>query len=231
MNKTYKKLLQIGQRKLKGSVLNDVEDHVRKERERLDDLYQINQYVYTYYSTNDGDDTMSLEFVCLRKHASQILLKCKQRGFWYVAKRFDDSPVNVQVDKNTYADTKTVTQQVTNISKLHMKTSQNPEGWEIDHKEGSTYHLVRQVSIHLLDPSYVQNLLTEYATSEIVEDWWKEQIEEASDDLTETEFMNLIPHLAIITVEDPRVGQTTLYKDVLEILRDKARKTRKTRSL
>jgi len=212
----FKKLLRIGQRKLDGSVPNDVEDHaIRNE------LYQINKYAYTYYSTNEEDDTMSVEFVCLAKNVSDVLKKCKQRGFWYVTKRFDnDSPVEVFVDKHNYANTKKVTQQVLNISKLHMKTAKNPDGWEIDRQDGSKYHLVRHVSIHLLDPLYVQNLLTEYETSKMVQDWWKEQIEEASDDLNEEEFMSLIPHLAIVTVEDPRVGQTTLYRDIFESLQE-----------
>lgn len=224
----YKKLLKIGQRKLKGSVVNDVESHAK-----IDELYNINKFAYTYYSTNEEDQTMSLEFVLLAENLDAVLLKCKQRGLWYVAKRFDnDSPVEVNVDPELSAKTETTTQQVTKLSNMIIKSkSKNPDGWEIDRKEGPVYHLVRQTSIHFLAPSYVDNLLIEYENSDVVINWWDEQIQEASDDLTETEFIDLIPHLAIITLEDPRVGKLSLYKEVFKVLKEvsKSRQSRKTK--
>ena len=230
----YKKLLKIGQRKLKGSVPNDVESHAK-----IDELYNINKYAYTYYSTNEEDPTMSLEFVILAEKMDSVLKKCKQRGLWYVAKRFDDSTMQVHVDPELSAKTETTTMQVTKLSNMIIKTAKNPDGWEINRKDGPVYHLVRQTSIHFLSPSYVDDLLVEYENSDVVMNWWDEQIQEASDDLTETEFIDLIPHLAIITLEDPQVGRLSLYKEVYQILADsnsrsnsrsKSRKSRKSRS-
>jgi hypothetical protein len=169
---------------------------------------------------------------------SNVLLKCKQRGLWYVAKRFDNnSSVKVHVDKKASAETKTVTQTVPDIGPLHIKTrSKNPDGWEIQRTDkNGMYHLVRHVSIHLLDPSYVRDLQNDYQTTEMVEDWWEEQIEESATDLSKLEFMHLIPRLAIVTLEDPVVRRTTLYTDVFEILHAvcsaNTHKTRKSRSV
>jgi len=64
----YKKLLDLGREQIKGTIENDLEEHAE-----FDKLLRLNDYVYTYYSTNKNDGTYSIEFVVLADYMDTIL--------------------------------------------------------------------------------------------------------------------------------------------------------------
>jgi len=59
--KTYQELLKFGQSLLSTS-LNEssVEEHLSNNREILEQMKNVNTYVYTVYSTNQDDKTYSI---------------------------------------------------------------------------------------------------------------------------------------------------------------------------
>ena len=63
--KTYKELLEFGQKQLKGEAESAVEEHLQDAE--LNQMIMLNNYVYTIYSSNKDDKTHSIEFFCLQE--------------------------------------------------------------------------------------------------------------------------------------------------------------------
>ena len=97
----YKSLLEVGRKRLNREIENDVEDHLFDNKVLLEQMINLNNYVYTYYSTNSQDNTQSIEFIVLSDAVDPILEKLKYFNYWYIAKKYqDETIINIGINNN-----------------------------------------------------------------------------------------------------------------------------------
>jgi hypothetical protein len=211
----YKKLLDIGIKRIKGTEENDLEEHAE-----LDKLLPLNEYVYTHYSTNREDDTYSIEFVILADYMDIILEELDKKGMWYCAKNYktNEYKMKYDADLNDVTQKKYINIRKNDLGRFRPKTEQNPYGWEIvniNEKE-NIVTIVRDNKIHFLESDTIEEFKKMYNDSNyFLEMSFIPEMREIIDiDL-------LSKNIAIITVEDPEINRNTLYDELLKIFQEK----------
>jgi hypothetical protein len=100
---TYPELLKFGQ-SLLNTLLNEssVEEHLSNDIDTLEQMKNLNKYVYSVYSTNQGDKTYSIEFFILASALDELLKKLKEHGYWYIAKNYSTNELfeNISSENN-----------------------------------------------------------------------------------------------------------------------------------
>jgi len=202
----YKELLQIGRDKLNGIVDNDVELHLLEDKDRLNEMLLLNQYVYTYYSTNRLDLTQSIEFIMLSEVVDDFVKCLDEKGYWYIYKKYSDETSVMKIGENndkTIPELRTIHNE--DLSRFRIKSSTQPNGWKITKKNGMYINLERLAKIHFLD-----NEMTSY----LLEKYNKNDFAEYFDD----DFEALYPYLTVIAIENPFIGKKDLYHSLVNIL-------------
>jgi len=162
------------------------------ENQQKETILALNNYIYTYYSTNKLDPTYSLEFAIQPDRLPTLLAQFKQKGFWYIAKNYrDDSYVEwIGKEKNE-----------TFLARLIVPDVGRYQ-WDVVEKTADGFLIQRKQSIFFLNDETTKSL--EYNTSKNVFEQWTA--------------IDLKNDIAIVVVEDPVVGRTTLYDEILLML-------------
>jgi hypothetical protein len=204
----YKQLLQIGKDKLNGVIDNDVELHLLNDKERFNEMLELNDYVYTYYSTNSIDLTQSIEFIMLSDMADEFIQKIKNKNYWYIYKKFGDITPNMNIGNDndaTIPEVRSITGE--ELPRFRIKSGSNPNGWKITKKTDKYINIERLAKIHFLE-------------NEMVEYLWKKYNDNLFDEYFDDDsFTSLYPYLTVITIEHPSTDKKNLYSSLIDILK------------
>ena len=205
----YKELLQIGKNKLNGTIDNDVELHLLNDKNRLNEMLELNNYVYTYYSTNQTDLTQSIEFIMLTDMVDEFIKKIKQKGYWFIYKKYGDLTATINIDEHhdqSIPEVRTISGD--ELPRFRIKSDNNPNGWRVTKKTDKYINIERLAKIHFLDNEMVNYLWNKYNDN---------LFDEYFDD---DSFENLYPDLTVITIENPLLNKKNLYSTLLDILQE-----------
>ena len=205
----YKQLLQIGKDKLNGVIDNDVELHLLNDKHRFNEMLKLNDYVYTYYSTNSSDLTQSIEFIMLSVMADEFIQKIKNKNYWYIYKKFGDMTPNMNIgndNDDTIPEIRCISGD--ELPRFRIKSGSNPNGWKVTKKTDKYINIERLAKIHFLDNEMVTYL-------------WKKYNDNLFDEYFDDDsFTSLYPYLTFITIENPLLNTTNLYSSLVDILRE-----------
>jgi hypothetical protein len=205
----YKELLQIGKDKLNGIIDNDVELHLLNDPVKFNEMLELNNYVYTYYSTNQYDITQSIEFIILTDFVDEFIKKIKRKCYWYIYKKFTDENAVLKIGEeheNTIPEIRTICDE--DLHRFRIKSGTNPNGWKITKRTNKYINIERLAKIHFLENDMVNYL-------------WKKYNDNLFDEYFDDEsFRSLYPHLTVITIENPSIDKKNLYSSLIDILRE-----------
>lgn len=203
----YKELLQIGRNKLNGTIENDVELHLLNDEKRFEEMLELNKYVYTYYSTNKSDLTQSIEFIILTDVVDEFIEKLKEKGYWYIYKKYNDNEAVMRLGaehNKTIPEIRTITGE--ELDMFRIKSSNNPYGWKITKKTNTYINIERITPVHFLCKDMLECLLETYNRNSL------------DDYFDDGSFIELYPHLTVITIENPLICKTNLYSTLIDIV-------------
>jgi len=192
-NDQYKSLLEVGRKRLNREIENDVEDHLFNNKVLLEQMINLNNYVYTYYSTNSHDNTQSIEFIVLSDAVDPILEKIKYFNYWYIAKKYEDETIfNVGTNNNQK-----------HIEEIEIKQNQIHRfhnSWKIIDSYDDTFVIQRNTKIFYLESEHLNYLKEEYDNNNFIN--YFDEI----DDINRPKFNNeFYKNLAVITIENPNI--------------------------
>ena len=207
----YRKLLEFGLRKFDTETLNSsIETHTL-ESNILSQLKKLNNYVFTYYSTNEDDVTYSLEFAIFADFLKPLTDILKAKGLWYMSKNYKTNEYDEWFSEN-HDDTESEVKTISRNDKDKFYINDEPMSWKIHSENTNTVQIKREKYIYFLN-------------SEWIEDSNYKQVDNLFTDLYSNHyhksmFESLANNVGIITIEDPVIGRETLYREVYTILRD-----------
>jgi hypothetical protein len=205
--KTFGQLIEFGKNRTNPSTIDELdyslEPHIRKNNDTLTELYQLNHYAYTYYSTNERDQTYSVEFAIPDLIINPLKQKLKEKGFWFFVSRPDKEivPEDYDIDESECMKTETITQ-IVDPDELDEILEERLRWYKID--ENTIGH---DRFIHFLESTKPDFLYDMRDNNVFIE-------------LTQMTTPNLCSRLYSVIVEDPIIGRKSLYKELTQILRE-----------
>jgi hypothetical protein len=190
-----------------------IEEHTLNRKTMLE-LFALNQYAFTFYSTNDGDKTYSIEFAIPKKFASKFAKKLKQAGYWFIIYPHNignwdnDETISNEVithyDKNKIHKTYLIRIEnndpnVFDSGRYYVRTPENPNGWYRD----SPTTIAFNKRIYFIDDPINS-----------VVDW------SVFDEVNKIAKPEVYTELVGVVVEDPKIGRKSLYRELTKILHD-----------
>jgi len=203
----YTELLEIGRKKLLGTIENDVEEHLINDPIVYNQMLELNKYVYTYYSTNRSDLTQSIEFIVLTEVVDELIKKLNDHKYWYIAKKYNDNTymnVGEDIDK-TIPEVRTVSYE--QLPRYRLKTESNPDGWKIISRKPEHANIERRAKVHFLDSEMLYCMIKKYN-------------ENLFDDYFDNDYFDSIyKNLSVITIENPSIHNKDLYLNLINIIK------------
>lgn len=203
----YTELLEIGRKKLLGTIENDVEEHLINDPIVYNQMLELNKYVYTYYSTNRSDLTQSIEFIVLTEVVDELIKKLNDHKYWYISKKYNDNTyINIgeDIDK-TIPEVRTVSYE--QLPRYRLKTETNPDGWKIISRKPEHANIERRAKVHFLDSEMLYCMIKKYN-------------ENLFDDYFDNDYFDSIyKNLSVITIENPSIHNKDLYLNLIDIIR------------
>jgi len=212
----YKKLLELGRKQIKGTTENDLEEHAETDK-----LLRLNDYVYTYYSTNQNDRTYSIEIVVLADYMDTILEELNKKGMWYCAKNYKTNEYKKKYDAELYNVTEKIYRNIDkeDLNMYYLKSEQYPNGWEEVVKNNDKENMItisKDHKIHFLESDMIKYFDTMYNNG----NYFLEMIFLPNiKDIVNIDLLS--GNIAIIVVEDPEIERKTLYDELLTIFQEK----------
>jgi hypothetical protein len=218
----YKKLLEIGRKRIEGTTENDLEEHAETDK-----LLRLNEYVYTYYSTNEIDRTYSIEFVVLADYMDIILKELNEKGMWYCAKNYKTNEYIKKYDDELYNITEKIYRNITkeDLNLYDLKSVQYPNGWEVvtTNDKENMITISKDHKIHFLESTTIKEFNSMYNNSNY---FLKMSFLPNTKDIVNIDLLS--GNIAIIVVEDPEINRNTLYDELLAIFQEKIDFSRKS---
>jgi hypothetical protein len=203
----YTELLEIGRKKLLGTIENDVEEHLINDPIVYNQMLELNKYVYTYYSTNRSDLTQSIEFIVLTEVVDELIKKLNEHKYWYISKKYNDNTyINIgeDIDK-TIPEVRTVSYE--QLPRYRLKTETNPDGWKIISRKPEHANIERRAKVHFLDSEMLYCMIKKYN-------------ENLFDDYFDNDYFDSIyKNLSVITIENPSIHNKDLYLNLINIIK------------
>jgi hypothetical protein len=207
----YKKLLKKGLNNI--NIGNDasLEDHLLSNEDDLNNIKMINNYVYTTYSTNNGDKTYSLDLFILNKYSQLLISKLISKNYWFVCK--DNNKLFINVDNtynnNKYKDSLTI--------KRENSLFLDKNYWKELYSDDNLVTFERDADIYFLSDNNIKdfkkNLFLDSNLHELLS--FKYYLEEDSID-----YDLLMKNVSYFIIEDPIIGRKKLYNELLNILEE-----------
>jgi hypothetical protein len=215
----YKKLLEIGKLRIKGVENNDLEPH-----SNVEELLPLNNYVYTYYSTNANDKSYSIEFVILADFLDPLLNKLEENGLWYMAKNYKTNEFKEFYD-DRHSNTEVLDRLVPNnqLQYFGLRYPDKPtRDWYLVNDQSLPNNVSRirrdKADIYFLSPFQVMCIQNEYAESNyFLQMGFIPELELPPHNIN---IKLLSQNIAVVTIEDPTLYRKELYNDLLEILKN-----------
>jgi hypothetical protein len=193
INHQYKSLLEVGRKRLNREIENDVEDHLFNNKILLEQMINLNNYVYTYYSTNSQDNTESIEFIVLSDALDPILERLKYLNFWYIAKKYEgETIINVGTNNNK----KYIEEIEINQNQIHRFHN----SWKIIDSYDETFVIQRTAKFFYLESKQLNYLKEEYDNNNFIN--YFDEIDIENRPIFNNEFYK---NLAVITIENPNI--------------------------
>jgi len=221
--KEYLNLLDIGRKKITGQLPNDLE--LSEDEPAIQELYQLNDYVYTYYSTNLDDSTFSIEFLFPTEKVKELLVLLEAHDFWYMCftRKTTSCPKGLieKIDKRRWnkkeEKEEVVYKEVKDryASTWHMDEEQTKQ-LQTKFNRNDIFLYKQMQYIHFLNQSSRKNFIQ----PENIESRIKEYLREIqSPNMKPSNIKILSQNLSSIIIEDPRIGEDNLYRSLLPIVR------------
>jgi len=189
----YQSLLEVGRKKLNREIENDVEDHLFNNKVLLEQIINLNNYVYTYYSTNSQNNTQSIEFIVLSDALDSILERLNYLNFWYIAKKYEgETIINVGTNNNKkYIEEIEIKQN--QIHRFH-------NSWKIIDSYDDTFVIQRTAKFFYLESEHLNYLKEEYDNNNFIN--YFDEIDNVNRPKFNDDFYK---KLAVITIENPNI--------------------------
>jgi hypothetical protein len=189
----YQSLLEVGRKKLNREIENDVEDHLFNNKVLLEQIINLNNYVYTYYSTNSQNNTQSIEFIVLSDALDPILERLNYLNFWYIAKKYEgETIINVGTNNNKkYIEEIEIKQN--QIHRFH-------NSWKIIDSYDDTFVIQRTAKFFYLESEHLNYLKEEYDNNNFIN--YFDEIDNVNRPKFNDDFYK---KLAVITIENPNI--------------------------
>jgi len=203
----YTELLEIGRKKLLGTIENDVEEHLINDPIVYNQMLELNKYVYTYYSTNRSDLTQSIEFIVLTEVVDELIKKLNEHKYWYIAKKYNDNTymnVGEDIDK-TIPEVRAVSYE--QLPRYRLKTETNPDGWKIISRKPEHANIERRAKVHFLDSEMLYCMIKKY-NKNMFDDYFDNDY-----------FDSIYKNLSVITIENPSIHNKDLYLNLINIIK------------
>jgi len=142
----------------------------------------------------------------------ELLKKLKEKEYWYIAKNYSTNELFENVTSiNNDTEEQRIHLPLSEVSRYNIDT--DDWSWHVESQDmkNKTAVLQRQAPIHYLSPSQLNFLREDYTNSE------------GNNETTLYEghtFEDLLPQLAVVTIEDPVIGQKTLYTELYTIVKN-----------
>jgi hypothetical protein len=178
------------------------------------DLINLNKYMYTTYSSNEGQKTLSLDGVLTLKNFLKIEPFLNSYGYWYIAERLlprerirKNLPTASQFDWSKANYTK--------ISRLP-KSYYNPQEY-IYNGEVLCNHGDPIITGDKKVPIYFFTRFTELPSDRLLPEWAKNPSSEVLGYTSENLFKGENPLIGLL-IEDPVVGRISLYRNLYKYM-------------
>jgi hypothetical protein len=180
----------------------------------------LNEYVYTYYSTNQNDRTYSIEFVVLADYMDIILKELNEKGMWYCAKNYKTNEYIKKYDDELYNVTEKIYRNIDkeDLNMYDLKSEQYPNGWEVitTNDKENMITISKDNKIHFLESATIKEFDSMYNNSNY---FLKMSFLPNTKDIVNIDLLS--NNVAIIVVEDPEIDRKTLYDELLTIFQEK----------
>ena len=206
MEEEYQKLLSLGVAKLKNESDNDLEEHTY---ENINQLLLLNKYVYTYYSTNDGDKTYSIEFAILPQYLDKLTSKLREKRYWYQTKNYKTDEYVSFYDKYLAKNSFYLSEKIIDksIYKLFEDSWEFPVNW----KELDKFTIKKILPVHLFES------IEQFMFNTRMNVFQQIYVDET---FTNINTKLLSENIAIVMIEDPIIDRKTLYRELYNILEE-----------
>ena len=209
----YKKLLKKGIQNIDCGNGASLEDHLLSNKSELNTIRKINNFVYTTYSTNDGDKTYSIDFFILNNYSNMLIDKLRSKNFWFMTKEYGNNNIIIDVNKelnnNTYKDYRNISE-----DNKHLYDSKY---WKIIKKDNNIITLEKDVDIYFLSNDSIES----FKITSFNDDYFIKELEFNYHTIDNNIDYNLLSkNVSYFIIEDPIIGRETLYDELLLILEE-----------
>jgi hypothetical protein len=204
MEEEYQKLLSLGVAKLKNESDNDLEKHTYA---KINELLLLNKYVYTYYSTNEGDKTYSIEFAILPQYLDRLMNKLREKGYWYQTKNYKTGEYILCYDQYLAKNTFFLSEKIIDKSTYILFQ----ESWEFP----SDWMSLDKFKIKKVLPVYLFESVQQFMFNTGMNVFRQIYVDET---FTNINTKLLSENIAIVMIEDPVIDRKTLYCELYDIL-------------
>ena len=209
----YKKLLKKGIQNIDCGYRASLEDHLLSNKTELETIRKINNFVYTTYSTNDGDKTYSIDLFILNNYSKILIDKLRSKNFWFMTKEYGNNNIIIDVNKelnnNTYKDYRNISE-----DNKHLYDSKY---WKIIKKDNNIITLERDADIYFLSDNSIES----FKKSSFNDDYFIKELEFNYHNIdNKIDYILLSKNVSYFIIEDPIIGRETLYDELLLILEE-----------
>lgn len=172
----------------------------------VEQLKDLNNYMYTTYSTNEGDKTLSIEGIIPLNLFYKIEPQLQRQGYWYIAA----SPLDNQIYGINLIPSDEFDSERANMIYLQWVNNRdiglfNRQWNKVCSTDNMQLLMNDKISIHFLPPDNSNLLLHDYISNETLE-YTDESLYHGNNPL-----INVI-------IEDPIVGRISLYSKLYKFL-------------
>lgn len=213
INNEYKKLLKKGIQNIDCGYVASLEDHLLSNKSELENIRKINNFVYTTYSTNDGDKTYSIDLFILNNYSNILIDKLRSKKFWFMTKEYGNNNIIIEINKelnnSTYKHYININED--NIDFYPIKY------WKEIKRDNNIITLERDADIYFLSDTTIES----FKESSFNDDYFIKELEFNYHNIdNKIDYILLSKNVSYFIIEDPIIGRETLYDELLLILEE-----------
>jgi hypothetical protein len=209
----YKKLLKKGIQNIDCGNGASLEDHLLSNKSELETIRKINNFVYTTYSTNDGDKTYSIDLFILNNYSKILIDKLRSKNFWFMTKEYGNDNIIIEINKELNNSTY---KEYRNINKDKRDFYPIKYYKEIK-RDNNIITLERDADIYFLSDNSIES----FKKSSFNDDYFIKELEFNYHNIdNKIDYILLSKNISYFIIEDQIIGRKTLYDELLIILEE-----------
>jgi hypothetical protein len=209
----YKKLLKKGIQNIDCGNGASLEDHLLSNKSELNTIRKINNFVYTTYSTNDGDKTYSIDLFILNNYSKILIDKLRSKNFWFMTKEYGNDNIIIEINKELNNSTY---KEYRNINKDKRDFYPIKYYKEIK-RDNNIITLERDADIYFLSDNSIES----FKKSSFNDDYFIKELEFNYHNIdNKIDYILLSKNISYFIIEDQIIGRKTLYDELLLILEE-----------